>query len=85
MEMLKKIGHSTNPWGTSLATGLQLNYADHDPLSSASESVFNPLHYAKLTCESVMGDSLKSHAEVKVDNINCSLLNYLVSHIIEGY
>ena len=33
-----------------------------------------------------MGDSVKSLAEVEVDNIHCSPLIYLASHaIIEGY
>jgi len=53
--------------------------AHHHPLSSASQPVHNSLHRPLiypalywLRYQDVTGDSIKSLAEVKVDNIHCS-------------
>ena len=89
--MLKKTWLSTDPWGTSLVTGLQLDSAtDLNTLSSASQPVLNPPVYPltyltppKITYEVVMGDSVKCLAEVKVHNIHCSLLTFSLIHGME--
>ena len=45
IQIMKKTGFSTNPWGTLLGTGLQSDSApDHNSLSSASQTVVNPPH-----------------------------------------
>lgn len=85
---------STESWETLLAKHLQLDSAaDYNPLNSTNHPNLNPSHclltYAalpKLSHGSVIGDSDKSLAEVKVYSIHCSPLYYPSGHdIIEGY
>ena len=95
MSKLNKTGPSTDPWGTPLVTSLQLDSAPlmTTPLSSALQPVLKPPHwpliqptFPELPYEDVMGDSVKSLAVVKVDNIQCSPLIYPASPAItEGY
>ena len=93
MKKLNKAGPSTDPWGTPLATGIQLSATDDYPLSSAIQPVLNPPHWPliqptlpELPWEDVMGDRVESLAEVEVENIPGSPFVYPASHVIvESY
>ena len=89
MKILNSTGPSTAPH--TFLTGL--GTTDHNPLSSASQPVLNPPHHpliyptlSPLQYQDVVGDSIKSFAEVKIDDIHCSLPIYPAGDaIIEGY
>jgi len=95
MKMLNKTRSSTNPRGTPLLTGVQLDSAllKKNPLSSVNQPVLRPPHCTliypvdpKLIYKDVVRDSVKSLAEVKVYNIYCCPLIYPASDdITEGY
>lgn len=78
MRKLNSIGSSTGPWGTSLATDLQLN---NHPLGGTIQPAFNPSHCLfvqpklhQLVDEDLTGGSVRSLTKVKVKNTQCSLL-----------
>lgn len=94
MKILNETGPSTDPWGTLLVTGLQPDCTtDHNPLNLASQPVLNPPHcpliyttLSQLHYQNVMGHSIKSPSEVKVDGIHCSPHIYPAGDaIVEGY
>ncbi|KAJ7397362.1 hypothetical protein BTVI_136460 [Pitangus sulphuratus] len=61
-------------------------------IGSAIHSVLNPPHcpliqptFPEFSCEDIMGNSVKSLAEIQVDNIHCSPLIYPASYpTVEG-
>lgn len=79
-----KTGPSTDLWGTlSHRPPTRFCTTDHNPPSSALQPILSPPHcpliyitLPELANEDVVGDSVKCLAEVKVDNIYCSLLIY---------
>ena len=94
MKMLNKTGPSTDPWGTSLVTSLQPDCAaDHNPLSSASQTVLNPHHcpliyptLSQLHYKDTVGNSVKHLAEGKALYIHCyPSIDSAGDGIIEGY
>jgi len=85
--------HWTQCWPLRNATSYRPLTRDCSTQSSASQPVPSPPHcpliypvLPKFINENVRGDSIKIIAEVKVDNIYCSLLIYPVSlDIIDSY
>ena len=77
MKMLNKIGPSTDPWETPQSIGFQTESVLLITTFTVLQLVLSPPHcplicamLPKLTFENVMGGSIESTAEVKVDNIH---------------
>lgn len=74
-------------------SGLHLDFAtDHNPLILETQPVFQPPHCAatypvphQFAYEDVMRDTVKSLANVNLNNIPCSPLTHRSSDLITGY
>lgn len=77
MKTLNRAEARTNPWPTPLAIGLWLvlpsGFGHSGSFQSTSRVIQPPCGFISLPVRIVMGDSIESLSEGKVNNIHCSL------------